>query len=205
MKVNSIINKTELFCLKIAAVNDPKLKELSSLPSFSAKVKFCEANFQKLKAGSGRIAYDYNAELVLKLAKNDKGIEQNKTEADGFIQQHYKDIVANVIDSDPNDIWLLSEKAFKVTPTEFKNLLGTSVDNLRNFLNKKFNSNNNFTIENEDQLNNNPIIEELMDLMANFSMPPGDICRISSWGKVRNRLVLIDYGLTNEIYNEFYK
>ena len=55
-----------------------------------------------------------------------------------------------------------------------------------------------------DKINESEMVHELMDLMANFSMPSGDMGRVSSWGKVRDRLVLIDYGLTDEIKNEYY-
>lgn len=71
-----LFSKLNNFLIKIAVISDPKLQELSKLPSFAAKVRFCDANFQKIKAGSSRIGYHYNNDYVLKLAKNEKGQAQ---------------------------------------------------------------------------------------------------------------------------------
>lgn len=86
-KINTLANA---FFYKIAVLNDPKLIELSKQPSFAAKIRFANSNFIKMQAGSSRIAYEYSPDLVLKLAKNEKGLQQNRTESDGFLQQHYE-------------------------------------------------------------------------------------------------------------------
>jgi hypothetical protein len=202
-----IVNMVDIYLHKIAAISDPRLQQLSALPSFAAKIRFCDATFKKLKAGSSRIAYDYSTDLVLKLAKNTIGIEQNRTEADGFIQQHYKDIVANVIDTDQDELWIISEKAFKITQSEFRTLTGFDFNNFCSYLRKRLGNGklDNLKVNDEEKLDNDPRINELLDMSINFQMPAGDMCRISSWGKVKNRAVLIDYGLTNQIFDEYYK
>lgn len=204
MQAKQLIKEVDSFVNKIASLSDEKLKELSKINSFAGRIRFCDANFVKLKAGSSRIAYAYTSDLVIKLAKNEKGIAQNSVEADGFIQQHYKDLVANVLDSDPNNYWLVAEKAVKITPSQFKHLAGFSILNMYHYLLSKFENRKNMIVDEFDKINESEMVHELMDLMANFSMPSGDMGRVSSWGKVRDRLVLIDYGLTDEIKNEYY-
>jgi hypothetical protein len=196
MDLNGLL---DIFNTKISLAVDPKLKELSLLPTFTARKNYCDINFTKLKAGSSRIAYVYN-DLILKLAKNEKGLAQNQTESDGFMQQNYKDIIANVLDSDPNGLWILVEKAERVNKSSFKTLTNINFDEFCDYIKKKIEYK-----KVESELDNNHFVQELLDLMINFTMPAGDICRISSWGKVKNRAVLIDYGLTSSIYEEYYK
>lgn len=204
----NLVNKSSLFLYKTAVLSDPRLKELSAQPSFAAKIRFADANFTKLKAGSGRIAYDYSSDLVLKLAKNEKGQAQNRVEADNFLQTNYKDLVANVVDSDPDDIWIVSEKASMANAAAFKSFTGVDFKNFCNYIiNKSPVGNNSFKlpVTDEDALNNNEFVGDVLDMMSNFQMPAGDLTRIRSWGQVRGRVVLIDYGLTQDIYEQYYK
>lgn len=222
INLTRLSKQVKTYLSKIAVVSDPKLQQLSALSSFVARVRFCESNWAKIKAGTARIAYDYNSDLIIKLAKNEKGLQQNRTESDGFIQSNYKDIVANVMDSDPDNKWMVVEKAYKITPTEFKAMVGISIDELCKYL--KYRIENikpyvekswdelvdeenqvTYTFPNEEQLEENHFIKELIDMMANFKMPVGDLCRISSFGKSKGRCVVVDYGLTQDIWEQYYK
>ena len=208
MTIQKILLEVDHYLLKIANLSDPRLKQLSEQPTFAARMRFADINFKRLIAGSGRVAYQYAPDLILKLAKNDKGIAQNATEADGFLQQHYKELVANVIDSDPDDKWIVSEMATKISESEFKNLTGISFKNLCNYLDVRFSNGKNMylpKVENEEELDNNNFVSDLVDMMANFNMPTGDIKRIRSWGKIKNRAILMDYGLTQQIFDDMYK
>jgi hypothetical protein len=206
--------KTTHFLYKIAIITDQRLKQLSKLPSFAARIKFCNENFKKLQAGTARIAYEYSPELVIKLAKNEKGIQQNDTESDYGLHDMYPELLTNVIDSDnDNNYWLLAERAKKITPTEFKAMAGFSLNDLHLYLVKKllypkrppFLIPEESPIPNEELLNNSELVSSIMDMSINFSMPMGDFVKISSWGKIGNRLVLLDYGVTNDILETHYR
>jgi len=192
---------------KFAVISDTKLQQLSSIPSFSKQIKYASLNWLRLTSGSSRVIFDYSPDYVLKLAKNEKGISQNSVENYNFIQNHYKDIIANVIDSDPNNKWLVVEKASKMTIAQFKSITGIDFQNFCNYINDRFNLSKHvkYNVINKEELDNNIFIYEVVDLMANFNMPPGDITRKNSWGIVKNKVVLIDYGLTMDNYNEYYK
>lgn len=208
MSYLNILSKSVIYLQKIGAL-DSRLAELSALPNFAARMRFCNENFQRLTSGSARIIYEYSPEYVLKLAKNPKGQAQNRTESDGFLQSNYKNIITNIIDADPNDFWILVEKANKVSPSQFKSLTGFGLDELCMYLNNIFESpqryNTKLNVLNVELFENSELVQELIDMMANFTMPPGDICRKNSWGLVKNRLVLVDYGLTRDIYDEYYR
>ena len=49
----------------------------------------------------------------------------------------------------------------------------------------------------------------MLNLMANYDIPVGDLLKISSYGVVKrdgqDAIVLIDYGLNNEVYDSYYK
>lgn len=114
--------------------------------------------------------------------------------------------MANVIDSDPDDYWLVVEKAYKITPIEFTRLMGTDIKNFMYYVRSRteYNLRSIFTVKDKEKLDNNEFVQELLDMMVNFNMLGGDFGRISSWGKVRDRLVLIDYGLTKDIFDQYY-
>jgi hypothetical protein len=201
-----IINKTNYFYKMAQATNDPRLSEISKLNSFNAKIKFCTENFKRLASGSSRVIFEYNQDLVIKLAKNQKGIEQNAIENDGFIQSNHNSIVTNVIDSDPNDIWLLVQRAMKISPSKFKQLTGIDFKLFGEYIMFKLSNKPISQIpEYLKILKDNEFIEDVLELMVNFNMPPGDITRISSWGEVNGKAVLTDYGLTQDIYSTYYK
>lgn len=200
-----ISDKVKLFSNLIKNANKELLQQLSGLPSFNQRIKFCNTNFQKLKAGSSRIAYNYDENHVLKLAKNNAGIAQNSTESDGFIQQGYKSIVANVIDSDPNDLWLIVQKAYKAKQSDFQFFANISFNDFCAMIKAELNFQHFTKPNNYAELIENEFLQEILNLANDYNMPAGDLCRISSYGKVNNKLVLIDYGFTKSIADEYYK
>jgi hypothetical protein len=48
--------------------------------------------------------------------------------------------------------------------------------------------------------------KEVIDrLMKRFDLYPNDMYKLDNWGIFEGRIVLIDYGCTNEIWNEYYE
>jgi hypothetical protein len=49
---------------------------------------------------------------------------------------------------------------------------------------------------------------ELFSFIGNYAVPVGDLERLSSYGVVKrdgqDKIVLIDYGLTHEVYSSYY-
>jgi hypothetical protein len=188
---------------KLAVISDIKLQQLSILPSFNQRVKFAKANWPKITSGSSREIFEYSPDKILKLAKNDKGIDQNSVENDNFIQTHYKNIIANVIDSDPDDKWLVVEKASKMSTGQFKSITGIDFLNFCNYIQNRI-DNKKYPVKDQEKLDNDEFVYNIVDLLGNFDMPAGDATRKNSWGIINNRAVLVDYGLTRGIYREHY-
>jgi hypothetical protein len=204
MDVDGLMKKIDGL-VKIVNASDPKLEQLSQAPSFAARVRLAITMFPRLTSGSARVIFDYNPGYVLKLAKNEKGIAQNSTEADGFLQQNYDHLITKVIDEDPENKWLVVEKATRASQADFMRTFGTTRDNLCAYLKMKLQYGK--PIEKQewfDKLNDNETAQDILEMMVNYGMPPGDFCRQNSWGVVNGRLVLVDYGLTESILHEHY-
>ena len=49
---------------------------------------------------------------------------------------------------------------------------------------------------------------EIFDYIGNYGVPTGDLERTNSYGLVKregqDKIVLIDYGLTHEVYSSYY-
>lgn len=190
---------------------DQRLQQLSELKSFSKRITFAASNWPRLASGSARVIFDYAPGLILKVAKNDKGIAQNMVERDYLIQSSYKDIIAQIKEEDTEDKWIIVERAQKVTPSQFKALAGFDIKDLNTYLinwSAKMKGRHLTYTQSEDvkqKIDDSPLVQDLLDMVGNFDMETGDFGRISSWGIVDNRLVLTDYGLTHSIYEEHYK
>lgn len=192
------------------------LEKFLMMTSFAEKVRYANEKLQRIASGSARIIYKIDDKKVLKLAKNAKGIAQNEVESDGFINSAYGDIIAKVLEEDKDARWIVSEYAKKITPSRFKQLLGASISDFYKYLYMRMNRNKRskeltFHIqydipkEVKEHLDNTDFFNELLDMMVNFDMPVGDFGRISTFGEIDGRLVITDYGLTQDVYKTHYE
>jgi len=199
--------------------NSFNMEEFKSLTSFNKRIKYCEINLTKISSGSGRIVYQIDDTKVLKLAKNKKGIAQCEVEEEYSNYDEVKYITAQVYDSHPNSLWIEMELAFKLNSKKFENITGYKWNDfvsamnyenerLRNQGVPKFNGISRELWQemwdNEDGFPN-----EMFRFMANFDIPVGDLIRPSSYGIVKRNgedaVVMIDYGLNNDVYDGYYR
>jgi len=59
--------------------------------------------------------------------------------------------------------------------------------------------------ENYDILNENEFFNEVLALVLNNDLQIGDLQYIDSWGKIDNKPKLIDFGLSRDIFEEYYE
>lgn len=179
--------------------------DLSNQKTFSQKLFYCRKHLKELAKGSARVVFDFNSS-VIKIAKNQKGIEQNQVEiAIGLTKP---DCVPNLISFDDNNSWSVFEKVDTITKEEFEELSQTTLPKLHDVLKyKKDRIRKNIEIDykKEQQIQNNKLLNELAGLIENFNLSVGDMVRISSWGKKNGKVLLIDFGLTSDIYKKYYK
>ena len=184
-----------------------------SLTSFEKRMKYCNETLERLSSGSSRIAYKIDNEKVLKLAKNKKGVAQNRVEKDWYVQRAYGDIVAKVFEVDQNDLWLEMELAKKLTPNRFKSLTEVSVEDVGYYLQAKDaidNGRKTFRMDTEihTKLDGNEWVQQVYTLCREVDLAVGDFGRVSSYGEVlrddKPSVVIIDMGLSKSVYNDFY-
>lgn len=185
-----------------------------TLRTFKDRIAYCESNLKRLSSGSGRIVYMIDDEKVLKLSKNQKGVAQTEVEADWGQQDYFSSILAHTFEYQPDYLWIEMELARKVNKAKFKELAGCDIDDMYFYLHNFYESNNGRTpryrISPETQalLDENYFTGLVREFMVNTDSGPGDFGNLSSYGIVKrdgeDDLVIIDFGLTNAIYNTYY-
>jgi hypothetical protein len=189
-------------------------EHFESLTSFAARVRYCEEHLQRISSGSSRIAYKIDNEKVLKLAKNKKGIAQNEVEIEYSKYHDIEDIVARVFDYHPNALWVEMELARKVTKAIFSKVTGLNFDDFGKTLINHYSQNQGrgkkFNVHPEivEMMWEDEFAYQFLDFVGGYDVPAGDLARTSSYGLVKRNgeddIVLIDYGLTSDVYQSYY-
>lgn len=184
-----------------------------SLPTFAKRVKYAQERLGKLGTGSARIVFSVDDNVVIKIAKNKKGLAQNSIEID-IGTKNWHNCTAKVFDYDPDNLWLEAEKARAIKKSDFKKIIGYNFDTWTSVLYFKIlQLQNGIKYYILDQQISKEIMEgdffnDIVKMSTDWDINPGDFKRINSWGAViRNgkpQIVLVDVGLTNQIYNDYY-
>lgn len=189
-----------------------KKDEFEKISSFQGKLNYAVTHLKRIASGSARTVFSIDDSKAIKIAKNKKGLAQNSVEAEGYIQNY--DIVARVFDRDDKDFWIEMELAKKLSPKRFKQITGVSIDDTAVYTRYSeaiHNGKRNVpsTPSNIEELQNNEFLIDLLSLMFDYDMPAGDLARLSSYGEVmrdgKPAVVLVDFGLTNQVFNDYYK
>jgi hypothetical protein len=190
--------------------------QFKNLRSYAEKLRYAEEHLgNPIGRGSARVVYRVDNDKVLKLAKNKKGIAQNEAEINWADDYYFGNMLAKIFDYDrDNSYWTEMEIAYRATINDFKRLWGINFKDLWIYLKNKNSENNGqrsmFHIDPElkEQLDNNEYVMNLVDFMMNSNSPDGDLSKLNSWGRVHrpdgDELVLIDFGLTNDVYQSYY-
>jgi len=193
------------------------LNKFKEIKTHTGKIEYAEQYLGKpLGQGSSRIVYKVDDTKVLKLARNKKGLAQNSAETDWH--QFNIPILAKIFDFDDNDLWVEMELARKAKLSDFKKILNVNFKLLMSYLTYKENLIKRgkklaelYSYIPQEQIDYLDEIEEISDLvefMVDSNSPVGDLSKLNSWGVVKRdgqeKLVLVDYGLTEETYKCYY-
>ena len=133
-----------------------------------------------LGSGSSRRVYDLNNGYVVKVAKNEAGIEQNKAEY--YISMNdFSGIFAEVIDVSHDYSMLIMKKAEKVRDMKI----------IWNY----------FYADNKREFRHSRTIQKLRN---KYNLLFGDLNKTSSWGIIDRQPVIIDYGFTEYVERNYY-
>jgi len=220
----NIYNKIQM---KIVKINENLIEEdypvgfnmdeLKSLKTFKQKAEYCAKTLKRLSSGSSRIVYLVDNTKVLKLAKNKKGLAQNRAEADSHIQDY--DCFAKVFDSDYDDYWVEMELAKKCSKSDFQQIVGLSLEQVYSAIEYHHSDvagikYNKFTTREGKEIfkqygDENELLFNLTHFIADYHLKGiGDFGTLSSYGIVERNgkptVVLIDYGLNNRAYDMYF-
>ena len=187
--------------------NDLKviLKNLEELENYNSRKEYAEKNLKHLSSGSSRTVYSTPDDTILKLASNDKGIAQNEAESNPKMKSKF---LNETIKCAKNYAWMETHYLDKITAKEFEEMTDLDFDDFGEALRYGLkNVSDNSELEkpkNFDEVAKSEIYKEMKRIGEKFKLMPGDIARISSWGTKDGRPVLIDAGLTKDVFDEFY-
>lgn len=182
------------------------LKNLKELESYQSRKKYAEKNLKHLSSGSSRIVYLTSNDTIVKLAKNDKGIAQNKAESNPKMKSKF---LNKILSHASNYAWIETQYLDKITEKEFEKMTDIKFsdfgESIRYGLKSVSGNKDKEKPKNFDKVSKSEIYKEMKKIGEKFDLMPGDLAKISSWGKKNNYPVLIDAGLTKEVFSEFYE
>lgn len=214
MNVNKLLRFATMFYSLAAGEKVPPdtrdyktiLENLTRLETYQARKQYAENNLKHLSSGSSRIVYLSPDKNILKMAKNDRGIAQNKVEANPEMKSKY---LNEVIGHAPNYSWIETHYLDKISKPEFEDMTGLRFDDFGDSIRYALkNVSGNTDLEkpsNFAKVEKSEIYKELERIGQKFQLMAGDLARISSWGTKDGRPILIDSGLSKKVFENFYE
>lgn len=197
------------------------LEHFKTLTTFKDRLIYCKENLQHISNGSSRAVFKIDDTKVLKLAKNKKGLAQNNTEISlNYDNNWYSTILADVIEAHEDGLWVEMELAIPAKNQDFIDELGYGLDVVIDYLYycyysfiKQDKGAASFYIPDEEVKNHfendpNEFVNTLVNMMSEHIINPADFGKLNSYGIVNREghktLVLIDFGINDEVYDTYY-
>jgi hypothetical protein len=201
-------------------------EDLKKIQDPLERIKYAAANLPLLGHGSSRVAFALpNTKYVLKLARNDKGFAQNQQEVEVFTSPTSQPVIAKIFDSADDYSWLTSETVkefpdseqgmnqfYQTTGLNFSllskilGLIGDYKQGWRENLGQAFARNSQIFQNIQKNYLNHPFVKALESLMLNEGLAAGDLSKVEHYGRTADgRVVLLDYGLTKEVWKKHYE
>lgn len=159
------------------------IKQLDKLQTFAERLRYAK-QLPIIGTGSSRRVFDLGNGHVIKLALNPKGLAQNNTESDYLISSHYSEFFNPIVDSHPNNYWIVAHKADRLTRGH---TLSHFKIGLYHFLNRW-----------------SDFLPEILNVCYEFDLQRDELGERSAWGVVGNKIKVIDFGLSKFVYEQYY-
>lgn len=178
--------------------------QLDSFNNFKDLNNYVKENLHIINSGSSRtiVLTDYNT--VIKIAKNIKGVEQNHTESNKNIKSEF---INKTISNSDRYIWVESEYLENINEEQFQKYTGFSFYNFSKAIDYALNIVSDSHHEKPrdlEKVKNSDIYKDIVSVGKLFNIMPGDMIRISSYRQKDKKPILVDFGLTKDIYYKYY-
>lgn len=177
------------------------LRYFKTIDAVQLMLAYAKKFLQQLgKPGSSRTAFLLSSKYVLKIAHNEKGIGQNESERDTSAASNDSPLITRVYAADDQNRWLIVDLVKELNEYEdFENLTGTNWDNFTATIYDHLGRRATKTLDPDK------FTQQVITLCQKHDLLPGDIDKIEHWGKTPDgRVVLLDYGLTNKVWDTYY-
>ncbi len=210
-----------------------EFKSLAEQGKYADAVRYATVNLDILGTGTSRSVATVDDDTVIKFAIAKSGFAQNSIEADPALQSKYGDIVAKTYSRASDNFWIEVDRVSPAQGLQDANkwaeLIGASsyglvakYISLYEEVYDGFNDEGGESIAaQEEQLNNrypafvrmskNPFVQKMIEFMIEFGIASGDLLPRGFQGKHDSigftsdgRPVIIDYGMTNDVWDEHY-
>jgi len=182
------------------------LKNIQNLKTFNARKKYAEKNLKHLSSGSSRIVYLTPKDTIIKLAKNERGLAQNKVESNPKVKSKY---LNKILDKASNYSWIQTYYLNKITEKQFKKMIDIDFDDFGDCIKyalRKVSSDKDIDKPDSfDEISKTDFFKDIEKIGKKNDLMPGDLARISSWLTNKEYPILGDAGLTRKIFEEFYE
>lgn len=182
---------------------------LTSLGSYTARMKYMKSQATMLGKGSARAVFDIGEGQVVKLAMNDKGIAQNYAESS--ISDEENPILTKVFDADAMGRYIVAEKAEKLDSSSFKKMTGQTFGKFASEMQWSGRMAHRGGIKTTSSF-----AEKVKKWALRNDVMPGDLGRRANmgivqrpdpedlFGHVRPQPAIVDYGFTRDVAEQHY-
>lgn len=191
----------------------PSTWDQTKFESFKELVDYADTKAKRVGSGSSRIAFNIkhnNEETILKVAKNTKGIEQNKAEIEYMLDDEVKEmgIIIPIIDYDEESFhWIHTKKAKPIKIEDFVSNCGGTLAEVISYI-KYFMKESGASIPKSlvKRLDvNSSLVNHMKTLYDIDKIVLNDLIHIENWGLYKNKPVIIDIGLTSDTIHLYQK
>ncbi len=180
------------------------IKRFKSIDNINILQEYAENFLEFLGRGSSRTAFVLSNRYALKIARNQKGVAQNEAEIDVYTNPKTQSVIAKVYDYDPENKWLIAEVVRPIEdPNEFEKLVGCTTSEFAHAV--KVGKRTKSLESVPENVRNNKLVKAAINITLTNNLGVGDVIKPDHWGKTPDgRLVLLDYGFTEEVWDKHY-
>jgi hypothetical protein len=193
------------------------IQEFKECKTFPERYGYCKGRLEYLGKGTGRYVFGTDNGNVLKLARNSRGIAQNRQEhaisCDKLLNRN--GIIGKVTDFDEKCEWLEMEWLDSITATQFRKKTGVGFTSFMEALYWMYRT----EVNRDMPFDKIPRPADYAEIVSNKHVMPffeairnstdiftTDSCRIDSYGLSRKdgKIKIRDAGLTNSVFQNYY-